>query len=638
MDTNISTVIPLTKKPPEEWKYEDFMGLEPYEWIYSQTDKFMRQQTKTAMKNIAKSLKFSEFNDYWKAYLESKSPKVTILGDYDTAYTKQPVQLKSGKYMCDDYGVNYVNEMGQDVTVISHPILPVKRVTNIETYEEKLEIAYRRGKDPWKTITVTREQLASAQKIIGLARQGIHVNSENAKEIVKFLGVIESINYDNLPKQNSVSHMGWLEDGQFMPYVKDVSYDGESVELQNIYGQFQPVGSEEVWLDLAKKVRAGGSVPARIALAASFAAPLVQPLNCLNFFVHFWGESGCGKSVASMFAASVWGNPEIGRYIKTFSGTKVSMELYAAFCCNLPVIFDELQVISDRKLYDDIIYMITEGSSKGRGAKEGGLQVQKRWLTCTITNGEMPIIQGNSGGGAVARTIDVNYGGVPLFDNARDVANTLKENYGHIGPKYIQLLQKKDVMEAVRALYRKVYGELIKCDIQDKQVMSAALLIVADIIVTKSIFQDDRALTLDDIKPYLASRSETDVNLRCYQWLIEFCAANPRRFDSVDSANGEVWGKYEDGYVYINKSVFDDQLKQKGFSSGAFLDWAKRKEILKHKYYGPGNKNNKLTIQVKINGKPVQHVVLKLPEMEEEKTEQDAYRDYVAVNVPDLPF
>ena len=342
MDTSISTVIPLTKKPPEEWKYEDFMGLEPYEWIYSQTDKFMRQQTKTAMKNIAKSLKFSEFNDYWKAYLESKSPKVTILGDYDTAYTKQPVQLKSGKYMCDDYGVNYVNEMGQDVTVISHPILPVKRVTNIETYEEKLEIAYRRGKDPWKTITVTREQLASAQKIIGLARQGIHVNSENAKEVVKFLGIIESINYDNLPKQNSVSHMGWLEDGQFMPYVKDVNYDGESTELQNIYNQIAPHGSEEVWLNLAKEVRSGSSVPARIALAAAFAAPLVQPLGCLNFFVHFWGDTGCGKSVASMLAASVYANPEIGRYIKTFSGTKVSMELYAAFCCNLPVQFDEL--------------------------------------------------------------------------------------------------------------------------------------------------------------------------------------------------------------------------------------------------------------------------------------------------------
>ena len=636
MQDTVSAAIPITKKPPEEWTYDDFKGSEPYEWIYAQQDKFLRQQTKTAMKEIAKRLKFTEFNDYWKSFLESKSPKVTILGDYDTVFTNQPVQLKSGKYMCSDYGVTYMNDMGQEIIVISHPIMPVRRVTNIETFEEKLEIAYRRGKDQWKTLTVSREQLASAQKIIALARQGIHVNSENAKEVVKFLGIIESINYDDLPRQNSVSHMGWLSDGKFMPYIKDVSYDGDSIELQNMYEEFKPTGDESKWMTIAKEVREGDSVPARIALAASFAAPLVQILGCLPFFVHFWGETGCGKTVGLMLAASVWGNPEIGRYIKTFSGTKVSMELYAAFCCNIPILFDELQVISDRKTFDDIIYMLTEGASKGRGAKEGGLQVQKRWASSIITTGEMPIVQSNSGGGAVSRTIDVNYGGIPLFKNPRDVANTLKENYGFIGEKFIRSLQKEGTVEALKALYKKIYSDMIKEDVQDKQVISATLLLVADILATKAIFKDDKALTFEDLRPYLASRSETDVNLRCYNWLIGFCAANPRRFDSQDSNNGEVWGKYEDGYIYINKTVFESILKNNSYSPGAFLDWAKRKEILKYKYYGAGNKNNKLTIQVRVGDKNIPHVVLKLPE--EEKTEQEEYIGYVEVTDPDLPF
>lgn len=635
MPDEVSVAIPLTKKAPEEWTYDDFKGKEPYEWIYSQTDKFLRQQVKTAMKDIAKRLKFTEFNDYWRAYLESKSPKVTVLGDYDTVFTNQPVQLKSGKYSCNDYGISYVNDMGQEITVISHPIMPVKRVTNIETFEEKLEIAYRRGKDNWKSLTVSREQLASAQKIIALARQGIHVNSENAKEVVKYMGIIESINYDELPRQNSVSHMGWLTDGQFMPYIKDVSYDGDSVELQRMYEELKPTGNEETWLSLAKEVRAGESVPARIALAASFSGPLVQILGCLPFFVHFWGETGCGKTVGLMLAASVWGNPEIGRYIKTFSGTKVSMELYAAFCCNIPILFDELQVISDRKTFDDIIYMLTEGASKGRGAKEGGLQVQRRWASSIITTGEMPIVQSNSGGGAVSRTIDVNYGGIPLFKNARDVANTLKENYGFAGEKFIRSLQKDGIVNALKALYKKIYGDMIKEDVQDKQVISATLLLVADILATKAIFNDNRALTFEDIRPYLASRTETDVNLRCYNWLMGYCAANPRRFDSQDSNNGEVWGKYEDGYIFINKTVFESIMKNNGYSPGAFLDWAKRKELLKHKYYGAGNKNNKLTIQVRIGDKNVPHIVLKLPE--EERTEQEAYQ-YAVVEDPDMPF
>lgn len=619
------------------WTFDDFMSERPYEWLYSQKDnKFMLQVLLNKMQVIAKEVKFPGFMRTWNAYVESKSPKATILGSNQTMFPKQPCQLDCGTYVADEYGVSRMNELGAEVEVISHPLMPVKRVTNIETFEEKLEIAYCRGNDPWKSLTVSREQLASAQKIIVLSRQGIAVNSENAKEVVKYMGTLESLNYDNLPRQNSVSHMGWLSDGQFMPYVQDVSYDGDSPEFLRMYDEFRPTGDEQKWMELAKSVRQADSIPARIALAAAFAAPLVQILGGLPFFVHFWGETGCGKTVALMLAASVWGNPDVGRYIKTFSGTKVSMELYAAFCCNLPILFDELQVISDRKTFDDIVYMLCEGVSKGRGAKEGGLQVQKRWSSCIITTGEMPMIQGNSGGGAVSRTIEVNYGGIPLFTDARSTANLLKEHYGFAGPKFITMLRQDGVMDAVKALQKKFYGELMQEDVNDKQVISASILLAADALATKAIFRDKHSLTVEDIKGYLVSRTETDVNLRCYQWLIGFCAANPRRFDSEDQSNGEMWGKYEDGYVFINKTIFDDLLKNKGYSSGAFLDWAKRKDYLKFQNYGRGSKNNRLTWQVKRNGKTIPHVVIKLPE--EEKTEQEAYQDYVAVNDPDMPF
>lgn len=620
-----------------DWTLDDFLSERPYEWLYAQKDnKFMLQILLNKMQAQAKELRFTGFMKTWNAYVESKSPKATILGSNQTMFPKQPTQLDCGPYVADEYGVSRLNELGAEVEVISHPFMPVKRVTNIETYEEKLEIAYCRGKDPWKSLTVSREQLASAQKIIGLAKNGVAVNSENAKEVVKYMGVLESLNYDALPRQNSVSHMGWLADGKFMPYVADVSYDGDSPEFQKMYEEFKPTGDEQKWLDCALAVRQADSVPARIALAAAFAAPLVQILGGLPFFVHFWGETGCGKTVGLMLAASVWGNPDVGRYIKTFSGTKVSQELYASFCCNLPILFDELQVISDRKTFDDIVYMLCEGVSKGRGAKEGGLQVQKRWSSCIITTGEMPITQGNSGGGAVARIVEVNFGGRPLFADARGTANLLKDNYGFAGPKFISKLHKEGVIDALKALQKKYYNELMQEDVQDKQVLSASILLAADELATKAIFRDKRSLTVDDIKQYLVSRTETDVNLRCYHWLVGFCAANPRRFDPEDQSNGEVWGKYEDGFVFINKTVFDDIVKNKGFSPGAFLDWAKRKDILRCKYYGPGNKNNKLTWQVKINGKPVPHVVIKLPT--DDTTEQERYQEYVQVDDPDMPF
>ena len=623
------------------WTLEDFMTERPYAWLYEQKDnKFMLQILLQKMSARAKELKVTGFMKTWNAYVESKSPKATILGSNQTMFPKQPTQLDCGVYFADEYGVHRTNEMGADVEVISHPLMPVKRVTNIETFEEKLEIAYCRGQDPWKNLTVSREMLASAQKIIGLSKQGVAVNSENAKEVVKYMGTLESLNYDALPRQNSVSHMGWLQDGQFMPYVKDVSYDGDSPEFLNMYNEFKPTGDEQTWLSLAKDVRKADSIPARIALAASFAAPLVQILGGLPFFVHFWGETGCGKTVGLMLAASVWGNPDVGRYVKTFSGTKVSQELYASFCCNIPILFDELQVISDRKTFDDIIYMLCEGVSKGRGAKEGGLQVQKRWSSCIITTGEMPITQGNSGGGAVARAVEVNFGGVPLFRDARTTANTLKDHYGFAGPKFIQMLRKDGVIDALKALQKKFYTELMQEDVQDKQVLSASILLAADALATKGIFKDKHSLTVDDIKGYLVSRSETDVNLRCYQWLIGFCAANPRKFDTSDSAIGECWGQYKEdrgvSYVCINKSIFEDLLKNKGFSAGAFIDWARRKGLLRDTFYGVGNKNNRPTKTIVVNGKQVAHYWIKMPD--EEKTEQEEYKAYVSVEDPDMPF
>ena len=631
-----------TRLIPMDYQYDDFLTEEPYKFIYDHRDNpFMLQVYVEKMRTIAQQVGFKTFMKTWNTYLASQKNKGTaVLGQNDTNFPDQPVQLRCGGYSCDEKGVRRFSEMLGDIEVISHPIMPVKRVTNIETFEEKLEIAYCRGRDPWKSITVSREQLASAQKIIGLSRQGVAVNSENAKEVVKFLGVLESDNYDDLPRQNSVSHMGWLSDGQFMPYVKDVTYDGDSAELQRMFEEFKPVGNESTWMDIAREVRSGSSVPARMALAASFAAPLTQILGCLPFFVHFWGETGCGKTVGLMLAASVWGNPDVGRYIKTFSGTKVSMELYASFCCNLPILFDELQVISDRKMFDDIIYMLTEGASKGRGAKEGGLQVQRRWASSIITTGEMPITQSNSGGGAVARTIEVNYGGVPLFARPREIANSLKENYGFAGPKFIKSLQKDGIIESLKALFRKFYYDIMKEDVQDKQVLSASLLLVADILATKAIFKDNKALTFEDIRPYLVSRTETDVNLRCYNWLIGFCAASPRKFDTSDTAIGECWGQYKEdhgvSYVCINKSIFEDLLKNKGFSAGAFIDWARRKDLLKGTFYGKGNKNNRPTRPVYINNKPVPHYWIKLPA--DENTEREEYKKYVEVTPEDMPF
>ena len=622
--TNVTPLMP-------EWTFDDFMTPTPYEWLYQNKDnKFLLAQLVAKAQMIAKSVKFPAFIKMWNSYVQSMSPAATILGDYTTVFPNQPIQLQSGIYVCDENGIRYTGRMGEEIEVCSHPIMPVQRIINMDTGEEKLQLAYSRGGHTWKKLIASKDITASSQRIIALAKNGIEVNSENSKEMVKYISKMESLNYTELPCQNSTGHMGWLPDGSFAPFCKDIVYDGESPEFDRMYRDFEAHGDEQIWMDLVSNVRNGTSVPARIALAASFAAPLISIMGALPFFVHLWGTQGCGKTVGLMLGASVWGNPTVGRYIKTFGGTKVSQELYAAFCGNMPIFLDELQVIADRKMYDDTIYMLCEGVSKGRGAKEGGLQLQRRWSTVIMTTGEMPIVQSNSGGGAAVRTIEVNYGGEPLFEDARFVANTLKENYGFAGRKFVELLKDEKTIEALKAIQKKYYN-ILSGDIQDKQLLSASILLAADKLATLAIFKDDKALTPDEIKPYLITREQADVNVRCYYWLIDYLGGNPRRFDSEDSNNGEVWGFIEDDHYFIIRSRFDEILQNKGFSPNAFLTWAKRNQKIISEDYGEGSGNRRLTVRRTINHKTLTYVELVM-EPPVKKSE------YQVVEPDDMPF
>lgn len=628
--TGVTPLIP-------DWTLEDFASSAPYEWLYKQRDnKFLLNQLLVKTQLKAKELKFPAFMKMWNAYVESMSPAATIMGDYVTMFPNQPVQLRCGQYCCDEYGIRYNGRMGEEIYVCSHPLMPVQRIINMDTGEEKIQITFVRGeshKANWKKLIVSKDIIASSQKIISLAKNGIAVNSENSKEVVKFISELESLNYTDLPSQHSTCHMGWLPDGSFAPYCKDVVYDGESPEFARMYQDIDEHGDENTWMNLAKEVRAGTSVPARIALAASFAAPLISLMGALPFFVHLWGTQGCGKTVGLMLGASVWGNPTVGRYIKTFGGTKVSQELYAAFCGNMPIFLDELQVISDRKMFDDIIYMLCEGVSKGRGAKEGGLQLQRRWSTVIMTTGEMPIVQGNSGGGAAVRTIEVNYGGEPLFEDARTVANTLKENYGFAGKKFVELLKDENTIEALKGIQKKYYN-ILSGDIQDKQLLSASILLAADKLATLAIFKDDKSLTPEDIKPYLITRDQADINFRCYQWLLGYLAGNPRRFDSPDSNNGEVWGITDGDVTYIIKSTFERILHAEGYSPGAFLTWAKRNHKIACEDYGESSKNQRLTKRKTINGRVVPCIAL-IVDTEDKETDKSGYE---VVETDEMPF
>ena len=312
-------------------------------------------------------------------------------------------------------------------------------------------------------------------------------------------------------------------------------------------------------------------------------------------------------------AASVWGNPEIGKYIQTFNATEVGKELGAAFCNSLPLIIDELQLVKDnRKDFDKMIYQLSEGVGRARGRKQGGLQRTPTWRNCIITTGEFPIISPNSGAGAVNRTIEIDCHAEHLFDDPKKTATLLYGNYGFAGREFVEHLMEDGGFEHVQRLQDAMQERLKTDDTMDKQTASAALILAADVLAEEWIFRDGIFLQPEDISKYLVSKETVNQNGRALQYLYDFININQGRFSIDADRQGEVWGDLDDDYAYIIRSKFDQILADEGYNASAFLGWAKNRGYIQCAANGQPTKPKR------INGRVSRCVWLKMTEFDNE--------------------
>lgn len=568
--TNVVDLIP-------QWTFEDFAtGLAPYEYLYNLRAYPVKQRQQTVLaSNRAKAVGYGADNfkqtniNYIKEMRAASADPYANTTDFDG----QELALNCGVYQCDDLGVRRWDSQAGEVVICTHPIMPVRRLVNIDTGEVKQEIAFKRGKR-WRKAIFDKTALANAQRIVGLASCGVGVDSENAREMVRYMSAMENMNYDTLPEAKSVGRLGWVDGYGFSPYVENLVFDGND-QYRHAFESVRSCGGWDEWLRLALAVRSGGSLAARVALAASFASALVKPLDALPFIVHLWGGTGSGKSVGLMFAASVWACPSIGEYVKSFNGTAVANELQAAFCGSLPLCLDELQCIKDRGKFDELIYMLCEGAGKARGAKSGGLQRVTTWRNCTISTGEMPLTNAQSGAGAVNRVIEMDCKDEKLFTDPRGAVAVMTRNYGHAGRRFIEALRSSDVMSTLKDT-QEAYYEQLAGKATDKQALAASVLLTADAMAEMLIFEDGRALTVDELLPALTTNLAADVNRRAYEWLLGTVAANPARFDMTTLNTGERWGQVDGKRVWIIKVVFNRLMNDGGYSADSFMSWAAR--------------------------------------------------------------
>lgn len=529
---------------------------------------------------------FRSVTKHWDAYLQDNVREPKQAGsELTTEYSGLPSErkLRTGKWDADDSGVR-VNDSRQGlIWACRHPILPVERIINVDTGFEQIRLAFKRGNRWNQSVIAPKSTLASPQKIIELSDRGISVTADNAKPLISFLQEVEDLNYNDIPVARSTARLGWITETEFSPYAPDLTFD-DTTGFGRQFRSIAQVGDYDEWIELLKDLRKLSPIY-KIMIGASIGSAFLAKLDVLPAFVHINTDlSSSGKTVALMVAASVWGNPDAGEYVQSFNSTTVAMERMAEFYNSMPLCLDELQQAKDTRGQTHFsVYKLSQGSGRARSTKVGGLEKTPTWANFILTTGESPLVEQSDGEGALARVINIELT-QPLGtrEYLQEVVRVIKTTYGHAGRKVIESFQAGEITEEMLKLAYRAYSEQLNKypDIQDKQAMSAAAILVGDMIASDLIFHDG-GLQPREIVPYLQTKESTSIANRAYEFIRGWIAQNANRFvDAIpgnDEPHSDVYGLVDDEATYIIGKVFDDAMVAGKFSPEAVLGGWKRK-------------------------------------------------------------
>ena len=118
-----------------DFKVDDFLnGTKPFELVDKERDDLKREQLIIRLTDLCNTFETKiNFTKLYDAYKKSQRNS----NEHVSECSGQPLQLKTGAWICDDDGVRRWVK-GQLVTACLHPVLVTTRLVNIESYSEKL--------------------------------------------------------------------------------------------------------------------------------------------------------------------------------------------------------------------------------------------------------------------------------------------------------------------------------------------------------------------------------------------------------------------------------------------------------------------------------------------------------------------
>lgn len=249
--------------------------------------------------------------------------------------------------------------------------------------------------------------------------------------------------------------LGWVEDEGKHGFVlpDQVYWDGvpatdtHSMIEASLHTAYACKGDLDTWRAAAQTLVDSGSSEATLAIALSFAAPLMHYTTVAGGILSLNSErSGTGKTTAMEVGASVWGSPRNLMVLSSDTANSVLGKISRA--PNMPVYWDEIITSHSSQAAHELIdrvFRISQGRERSRMRTDRSIVSGGDWNTLMCVAANYSLMDTLRSVKSVAdadmmRLVEISVPALLLHSKAAHAIHQIHSNHGHAGRVYAKFL------------------------------------------------------------------------------------------------------------------------------------------------------------------------------------------------------
>ena len=408
-----------------------------------------------------------------------------------------------------------------------------------------------------RTHKVNLSTLLSTSKLEDLNSIGADVTSLNKGYVLQHLRNA----LDNVIQSYIHTTLGFSEyDNKLVFKHYNLIGGTKSSKYDGVYS-VKPKGTFKAW-DRMYQSEVKGNIPLEAVVLFGLTAPTVaflgEDVHVQSQLIHIVGDSSVGKTTALQLAISLFGAPTISKNSLIFNYNSTQNGLIKKLSGNMgiPMGIDEASM-SSTKDWTEFLYIITGGEDKNRMTKDCLLAEQSPFRTVVLSSGEFSLISKAANNTGIRARVS-EYSGITWTqdsENSNKIKSICLDNYGHLGPKFVEelmKLNKESLVKAHKSWCNKIKSKLNHAHIKDRLAQKLAIYMLTGHIANKKL---NLQLDLEGILDFLITNencrlSESDIAIKAYEYIMEIVSKNFHHFKKTvrrsrsnrNVNNTECWG------------------------------------------------------------------------------------------------